>query len=260
MTTNGTEERSGREVRLLALVIVVAVAGLLVLARFRFPGAEIVTVNPAPSPFERLAARPAFEEMAAAVGETANRLLPALGVAVFDHPEERPSRKSAPVPRVPVLVPTLRARQDVSIAYAPPGLQLRAVGSAQPRIDSKHDLAWIPPAGDDAGDPRAAQAVVELTSGAPAFAGSSFVIVVEAGVAGAAARPVFIPRVDQVPDDRWSAPLLRIGGQPQLLAGSFLFTLDGHLIGIIVPQDTGMAIASAGLLNRMLLELTGPSR
>src|SRR5262249_28753722 len=154
-----------------------------------------------------------------------------------------------------VLVPTLRARQDVSIAYAPPSLQLRSVGSAQPRIDSKHELAWIPPAGDDAGDPHAAPGVVDLASGVPAFAGSSFVIDVEAGVAGAAVRPVFIPRVDQVPDDRWSAPLLRIGGQPPILAGSFLFTLDGHLIGIVVPQDTGLAIVPAGLLNRMLLEL-----
>jgi len=260
MTTNGSEERSGREVRLLALVIVVAVAGLLVLARFRFPGAEIVTVNPAPSPLERLAARPVFEDMAAAVAETTNRLLPALGVAEFDHPQERPSRKSPPVPRVPVLVPTLRARADVSVAYAPSGLLLRAAGSAQPRIDSQHELAWIPPTGDDAGEAHASQEVVDLRSGVPTFAGSSFVIVVEAGVTGAAARPVFIPRVDQVPDDRWSAPLLRIGGQPQILVGSFLFTLDGHLIGIVVPQDTGMAIVSAGLLNRMLLELTGPSR
>ncbi|MBM3751545.1 MAG: hypothetical protein FJW21_10275 [Acidimicrobiia bacterium] len=55
---------SGRETRLLRLVIVVAVAMLLVLAQFRYPAPDRATAAPVAGPIERLAARATFEELA----------------------------------------------------------------------------------------------------------------------------------------------------------------------------------------------------
>jgi hypothetical protein len=182
-----------------------------------------------------------------------------LSVAIFDPPAEPQARKGAPVVVRPAIwVPALRVRPDISVAYAPPGFRLRAAGSTQARTDAMHDLIWIPPSADDGGEVHAGPEVIDLAAAPPAFAGSSFVLVVEAGVAGAAARPVFVPRADAVPDDRWSASLQRIGGQPQFGPGSLLFTLDGHFIGLAVPQDTGVAVVPPGMLNQLLSELTGP--
>jgi hypothetical protein len=256
---NGTEERSGREVRLLALVIVVAVAGLLVLARFRFPGAEIVAVNPAPSPLERLASRPAFTELTDTISETAARVTPTLAVVAFEAPAERPVKGAplAPVPP-PALMPALRVRPDTVLAYAPPGLQPHTpVGTiAQVHADSQREIAWI----TNATLPDEHPDVADLGAAVPAFGGWSYVLSTETGVAGPTVRPVFIPRVDAVQDSRWGAPLLRIGGQPEIAGGSFLFTIDGHLIGLVVPQDRGVAIVPVNLLEQSLVEFSGDKK
>jgi hypothetical protein len=254
--TNGTEERSGREVRLLALVIVIAVAGLLVLARFRFPGAEIVAVNPAPNPLERLASRPAFTELTDTISETATHVMPTLAVVVFDPPVERPVKGAAPAP-VPasVLMPALRVRPDTLVAYAPPGWNLHTPAGqiAQVHADAQRELAWITSAGAADEHPD----VSDFPGAVSNFGGWSYLLTAEAGVAGPSVRPVFIPRVDAVPDNRWGAPLLRIGGQAEVTSGSFLFTIDGHLVGLAVPQDRGIAIVPINLLGQSLVEFSG---
>ena len=75
--TNGLQERWGRETRLLVLIVVVSLAVLLVLARFRFPAASIdVAPSAAPSPLANLVSRAAFEDLAEAMASTATRVAP----------------------------------------------------------------------------------------------------------------------------------------------------------------------------------------
>ena len=88
---------------------------------------------------------------------------------------------------------------------------------------------------------------------------SSYMLAVESAAGGPAARPFFVPRTDPVIEDRWPSPILRIGGEAQVGPGAFLFTIDGRLIGLTVPQENGIAIVTAATLGRLITELTsGP--
>ncbi len=40
-------------------------------------------------------------------------------------------------------------------------------------------------------------------------------------------------------------------------SGAFLFTLEGRLIGLTVPQEDGVAIVAAATLDRLAGELAG---
>src|SRR5678815_4170857 len=72
------DDRSGRDSRLLALVILIAVVVLVVLARFRFPQSDSGPAAVTPSPLERLAARATYDDLAAAVHTALQRVEPAL--------------------------------------------------------------------------------------------------------------------------------------------------------------------------------------
>ncbi len=271
MATQGAEERSGREIRLLILVIIVAVAGLLVLARFRFPAADVVGVSPTPSPLERLAVRAPFDESGARRGDRRGACdavhcvvefedVPAPPPAVVGN-KGRSGPVAAPVPAAPAprhLMPALRVRADRVLTYVPSGTRPVLFNGQAPHVlgaDPRRELAVISAA--DSGDPSApASAVVDFAGAAYDFSGSGYVIAVEAAAGGPSARPVYIPRLDPVTVDLWDQPLLRIGGRVEVSPGAMLFTLDGRLIGLTVPQEQGVAIVAPAALNRLAGELT----
>ncbi len=88
---NGSE-RTGRDGRLLALVIVVSLAVLLVLAKFRF---RVRWPPPTPTgPLERIVARSTYEDMAATIANLVQRLSPSVVVLVATPipPDAKPSR------------------------------------------------------------------------------------------------------------------------------------------------------------------------
>jgi hypothetical protein len=262
MPTNGAEERSGREIRLLALVIVIAVAGLLVLARFRFPTADIVAVSPTPTALERLVTKAPFDELASAVADASSRVSALVLVVEFDRMPEKPARRLPPGASAALqrrLAPGLRVRPDLVLAYAPAGWRPTVVTGVPALLlagDPRREIALVGadsrtgehvlPSGDVADF---ANAVSTLTS-------SSYVLAVESATGGPAARPFFVPRTDPVVDDRWPSPILRIGGEAQVGPGAFLFTVDGRLIGLTVPQENGIAIVPAATLGRVVADLT----
>ena len=97
---NGSE-RTGRDGRLLALVIVVSLAVLLVLAKFRFPlAAGVTTAPPAPGMLERLAARSTYDDLAATIANLFQQLTPKIAVAHLGlvPPEEKPGGKKGATP------------------------------------------------------------------------------------------------------------------------------------------------------------------
>src|SRR5262245_11348756 len=183
---NGSDPRSGRDARLLALVIIVSLAVLLVLARFRFPPAEVGAPPASPpttGPLERLTARATYEDLA---GSVANVVLRVSGsvliVQLNPAPEpEKAAARGKPTEAAPIipprLVPALRLDSDLAVVHVPPGWMATAIlGQSEPlniaASDPRREVAVFrtPPSTD------APKAMAEAVD---SFSGFSYVAVVE---------------------------------------------------------------------------------
>lgn len=256
MTTNGHDESTGRETRLLLLVVAIALGLLFVLARVRFPAAELNVATPAAAgPLQRLAARTAFDDLGSTIGELVERLAPALVIVQLE--PVPPSGRNAPAPTAPPrLAAAIRVRADLACLYVPPGYRV-ATGDATltpvapVAIDETRDLALVRVA---AYDPATTLPVM-----ADSFAGFGYVAAIEAARGGPTAKPVFIGRVDPAADPRWQSGPLVIGGDPPVGPGALIFALDGRFVGISWPAGDTIAIVPAPAINAAATELTGPS-
>jgi hypothetical protein len=230
----------GRETRLLLLVIVVAVAVLLVLAQFQYPAPDRIVASPMAGPIERLAARATFEELALIMGDLSTRVQPAMTVVTVERipPPAAPARRGAkPVPPQPTerrIVAALRIDTNLAVAHLPedfrvvpgPGIEVATEDPARRLV-----LVRVPDA-----------PFTGLGPIAQGIGGPGYVAVFEGARGGPAVRPLFIGRVDSFDDANWTQPLLSVGGDPQLNAGAFIYTLDGRLVGMTMPDDPGVAI------------------
>jgi S1-C subfamily serine protease len=81
-------------------------------------------------------------------------------------------------------------------------------------------------------------------TGAPA----RYVALVEASRSGPSVRPLFLGRLDPVTDVRWQHPLVSLGGMLTAQPGSFVFTLDAELIGLVVADRGLPALVPASLV------------
>src|SRR5262245_46476778 len=92
-------ETARRETRMLALVVLVSIGLLIVLSRFQFPAATLTVPAPAPSPLAGLAARAAFDDMAATsralLANVSDALVP---VDLRTPPVRPPPRGAEPTP------------------------------------------------------------------------------------------------------------------------------------------------------------------
>jgi hypothetical protein len=262
---NGTEERPGRETRLLVLVIVVSLAVLLLLARFRFPPAGLTSGPPSPGPLDRLAARATYDDLSAAIASVVQRVEPSIVIVQVDaappeekekeHKERGAPPSAAQPPPAARLLPGIRLRPDLALVYVPIGMRVSpAQGFTGPTsvfaTDPKREIALVrvPPL------PDSATGVPSVFEGFPGF---SYVAVVEAAMGGATARPAFVGRLDTSVDDRWQPSPLLIGGASQAPAGSLLFAVDGRLIGMVLPQFGTLAVVPPAALNAVITELGG---
>ena len=230
---------SGRETRLLLLVIVVAVTMLLILAQFRYPAPDPAVAAPVAGPIERLAARATFEELALIMADVAARVQPALTILQIERvppPVVRPRRDASPPVSVPPerrSITALRVDADLAIAYLPEGFRVVADSDGGAAVE------------DEAR--RLVLARVEALPFAPAgpvatISGPGYLAVFEGARGGPAVRPLFVGRVDELDDPRWTMPVLAVGGDPQLNPGAFVYALDGRLVGMTIPDASGVAI------------------
>lgn len=248
-----------RENRLLAAVVLVSIAVLLLLARFRFP-AEDRPINPSPPPLERLAARGTFDDLASIVAQLQTRVSPALlvlrvvGAGSFDLPQS--SRPLVPLSGETArsrLVLAARVRDDLALARIAPGDRIEAV------IDDVEATSSVV-----AVDPVRAIGLVRISSAptpqAPVVwdrersgASPRYVTVAEATEGGPVLRPIFLARTDPIRDPRWDRPLLALGGAGVTIPGSFVFSLDGRLEGlttieenlpVVVPTEALLAVVN----------------
>ena len=228
------EEAAGRrrETRLLLATIAVSVGMLLMLARFRFPEeASRQTVDPAPAPLERLAARATFDELAGIMADLERRILPAVSTVAGQGPNET------------TYVPAVKVTSDRAVAILPGDLRLGAArGGTPPAIvlrDAVRELVVVKA-------PDTSPALPDATVGRP---GPRYVAVVEATRGDRAVRPVYVGRTDRFSDARWSDPLLRIAAVQQTISpGAAVFSLDGAFIGLATADGGSVTIVPATTL------------
>jgi len=238
---------SGRDTRLLALVIIVAVIVLLVLARLRFPEAQVDLSTVTPAGLERLAARANYDDLAAAVRTAIQTVEPfVVSVDLSPSAAEKPgAEKPGTVPPPAHLLPAIRLRNDLAITALPPGFKPSGGGMTVVRaLDTKRELiiAAVP----------AETGAARLATSAGVFAGFAYVAVVEMTPRGLTATPVFIGRIDPQDDERWGSSLLVSGALDNLPVGSLIFLLDGRFVGLTVRVPGAKAIAPAALLGVVL--------
>jgi hypothetical protein len=253
------------------LVIVIAIGVLLVLARFRFPQPDAAPATAVTSPLERLAARATFDDLSAAVQGAFQRASSSV-VLVDVAPEPppmlpAPSRQGQPA-EVLVAGPVrrvagIRVRDDRVIALLPPGYRPAAgidpesPDQARANVDPVRGVAvWLI---------AAASSGERSMSPVTDFSGFAYVAVVEAASGGPTVTPLFIGRVDPVPDDRWSGAVWRIGGSAAPQTGSLVFLLDGRFLGLVIDHADqadhaigGRSLVPASLVAQAIDSIVGP--
>lgn len=214
---------------------------LLVLAQFRYPVLDRAAAVPVTGPIERLAARATFEELALIMADLSARVQPSLVVITIEQvpPPAPPPRRGAPPADPPPAerrhVAALRVDTDLAVAYMPEGFRVAdSAGTESAVVDAPRGLVLVRVP---------AEPFTSVGPVAPAVGGPGYIAVVEGARGGPAVRPLFLGRVDSFEDPRWTMPLMAVGGDPQLRPGAFIFTLDGRLVGMSVPDAPGVAIA-----------------
>ena len=247
-----SELRSSRDTRLLVLVIVTALAVLFVLARFRFPEADVRPAAPPTGLLDRLAPRSAFEDLGTAVYSTLQRAAPGIvQLEITAGPDTskqaRPRQPGAPTPPNR-LVPAVRISPELALATVPVGFEVVPGGSQEIGVraaDPVREMVIAYARPRDAGDRPPAPATD--------FSGYKYVAVVEAAAGGPTASPVFIGRVDFQVDERWGGDLLIPGGSVPLPIGALVYTLDSRFLGMVIGwPDGGRRIVPADVLTRTM--------
>lgn len=271
MAPEGTEPQTGRETRLLVLVVGVAVAVLLLLAQWQFPGASMSVGTPGSAPLAGLAARATFDEMASTMADVVGRVSP-LTVAI---PIE-----AAPAP------PAGQVRGSRPITAAEPDADLEATVPAPPagwtlavRVTRDLALAWLaegfvvqtssePAMSVVAHDASREMVLVRvrastvspdtLSASVRAFPSFSYAAGIDATPVGPTAQPVFLGRVDTHADARWSHPLVPGTVAPGLVPGTVLFSLNGRLIGMVVGRRDEPMVVPAPAIEALVEALLSP--
>lgn len=236
--------RIPRETRLLLLTIAVSVAALLLLSRFRFPE-QTPILNPSPPPLERLAARATYDELAAIITQLQARVQAGVVVLHAAAPPQPPAVSSAAPPAQGLssqYLPAVRVDRELVLVRLPPAASVQSVvgqNAAVPIVlarDPLRQLALVrvpEPGGGDGEHWLREQPVATRVPG--------YFAVAEGGRGGLTLRPLFVSRLDPVNDPRWDRPLLAMGGFADAPPGSFIFTLEGSLVGLVI-DDEGMRL------------------
>lgn len=261
MASNGEVGRTGRETRLLLLVIAVSVAVLLLLARWRFPTASLSVVTPSAAPLAELTARSTFDEMSRAMTDVMTRVSSALVVVPLDSPADEAGKKpQAARPAAPHEAGVghfaigLRVRPDLALVHLHEEPRAAAGRTASPSVvavDPARDVSLVRVAAN-------ADAPDVFSTAVRAFPGMAYVAVIDPTPTGPTIQPVFIGRAEAALDARWSHPLIPIGPVPPLTVGSFVFAVDGRLIGMVLRFNDVPVIVPAQALETVVAALAPP--
>ena len=236
-----------RETRLLVVTIVLSLAVLLTLARFRFPAEQPLTLPV--QPLQQLAARAAFDDLSASVTRAATQVRPSL-VVVAQAPAVEVVRslsledvlRQDGAGAAADYVLALRFRPDLAVVVsAGRPLALRAADTRLLEVRRRDDLRGltvirVPPL--------SAEWRPLTVAASP---GPQYLLVAEAVAADLAMRPLFGSPGGHVSSPNWDVPLLALG-QVQAGVGALVFALDGSFVGAIVRAGSGSALVPAEAL------------
>lgn len=269
MASDFTDAHPGRETRLLILVVGVAVIVLLLLAQWRFPGADLSVGTPNAAPLAGLAARATFDEMANTMADVINRVSPLtiavpLGPVPPDPPAQPAARAgstAAPLPRPegPPSPPTswtlaVRVRRDVALLHVPAGMRPLDHGAATVDIVASDPLRQIVLL-------RVAPSNVApdtLTASVRTFPGLTYVAAITATSVGPTVQPVFLGRSDTYADTLWSHGLVPASVGPGLMPGTLVFSLNSRFVGLVVAGAEGPMVVPAPALETLLQAIESP--
>jgi S1-C subfamily serine protease len=89
-----------------------------------------------------------------------------------------------------------------------------------------------------------------------------FLLAADVSRAGTSLRPVFVGSLSPLSSPTWSGPIWALPGSTGIAAGTFVFTVDGEVAGLVVERDGRHAIVPAGTVVAVAERLAreGPGR
>lgn len=218
-----------RETRLLLTAAVLAIVVLWLLAQIRFDGVP-VPASPIPAVLSQLGNTPRFDDLAGQLAKIQLRLQPTLLVVGASAGDPAAPRQVAIKLRDDLVVTLLPAGTTPALGDATLVARDAASGLAVARIAAAatmpHPLPWT------AG--RLEQPRYFFATGvAPT---------------GVSLRPVFVGSLHPVDSPLSNAPLWTVPAGTSLAPGTFLFTTDGELTGLVIAHDRGVAIVPGSSL------------
>jgi hypothetical protein len=209
--------RVSRETRLLLTTALIAIAALWVLARVRFPDRP-PPQNPVQPLLTQLTPRPTFDDLASEIAA----LRPRLESLLVNPPSRQPG---------------LRVRDDVAAVWLDPRPE-RPTGTGDSPFahDPASGLSLVRIA------PRSGPAPMLWSSPA---GGPRYFIASEMSPAGLSLRPVYVALLVPVDSPRWPGQEWQLPAGANVAAGSFLFTADAAVAGLVVDYGAGRALVPA---------------
>ena len=230
-TSNPYRPRVSRETRLLLTAGVMAIAALWLLARIRFPE-RAITPNPVPSVLSQLASGPKYDDLAGEIAQLQARLQPSL--LAFDLPSAVGPLQTSP------RTAAIGLRDDLAVTLVPPG-------SSRERWNDPPIVAR------DAASGLAVVRVPMPVSAAPPVPWTPrqpqqprYFVASDVSRGGVSLRPAFVGSLEPVASPLWSQALWAVPERADLAAGSFLFTNNAELAGLVITYRRGLAIVPGG--------------
>lgn len=218
--------RVSRETRLLLTTALLAVIALWVLARIRFPD------QPAGTPVQplltQLAPRPAFDNLASEIAQLRPRIEPLLMGSALRIRDD-----------AAVMLLDSRWQQIDGVVGFDPVSRLAVI--AAPFLPAPPPVPWTP---RNTEEPR-------------------YLIVADVSTGTVALRPVFVGSLVVMQSPLWQEPIWLTPASSELVPGSFVFTTDALLVGIVIEEGRQSAILPGSVLlkeaDRLLNHPPSPS-
>jgi hypothetical protein len=226
--------RVTRETRLLLTAGVLAVAALWLLARFRFPDSP-VTPNPVPSVLSQLSSDPNYSDLAAEVAQLQVRLQSSVFVLDPLLPAPRSTSESEP----PVAV---RLGGDLAVTLLSDDRGRGPWKSAVLRSrDRASGLAVV-------SSPTGAVDTVLATWTPRRMQQPRYFVASDGSRMGVSLRPVFVGSLDSVHSPFFTETVWAASPRSDLAPGSFLFTSNAELVGLVVESSNDLVIVPGATL------------
>jgi S1-C subfamily serine protease len=275
MADSSPSRGPARETRLLLLTLLVSVAVLFLLARFRFPERPITDLSP-PQPLTRLGRPLAFDELSGALAELLRRfdasvvLLRVAGPVGAAGLSGHAESVSGDSPEASRLVPALRVRDDLALAPLSAGERVIGMGgmAGGGAVDASGAAAGTavsgaaaiaagpaaPPlvARDELRGLAAVRVPARVAPGLSLAPQSDpldvpgYVAVLEASPGGPIIRAEFVSTVARADRPGWDAPAVLVGGVRHAQPGALLFSLGGRFIGMVLEDVGSAAVVAPG--------------